>query len=132
MEKINFQYGKFIKAKKFGIYDGIKGVNSTPFDFLKLEPPKSEALINNGVKHVIMSFDKNRKKSLHSGLIPIGEGCFIGNNINEKGKKDFIFIYYEVAVKTMHFFIVKNRNPRNKSNFGIELLQYFRSLDLIN
>lgn len=123
MKKFNFQHFRFIKTERIGIYDKFDEDISNPFNFLKFEHPRSQILIDNGVKSVLMSW-KNRKKILHTGLIPISENYFIGNNLNSNSKKDFILIYHDKMNLIFHLFIVKNRNPKKKTKFGLELMEY--------
>ncbi|MBX9448809.1 MAG: hypothetical protein KL787_03435 [Taibaiella sp.] len=88
------------------------------------ERPKSDYLIRARAKHVIQSWkNKGKDKILHTGLIPIYRNVYIGNNENEKGKLDFILIIITNDCLDVHFFLVKNRNPKNKTDFGYLLYQ---------
>ncbi|HCA06803.1 hypothetical protein [Chryseobacterium sp.] len=118
-----FQYFQYIKSGIKGIFDKIQSDEHYLFDFLKFEPPKEQRLIDAGVTDVLMSFDRQRKKILHTGLIPIDFNLYIGNNLNEKGKKDFIIVYYHQNTQILHFFYFPNSNPKNKSKFSIDVLK---------
>ncbi|WP_185249416.1 hypothetical protein [Chryseobacterium bernardetii] len=85
--RIKFQHFQYIKSGRKGVFDKIQSNEPYLFDFLKFEPPKDQRLIDAGVTNVLMSFDRQRKKILHTGLIPIDFNLDIGNNLNEKGKK---------------------------------------------
>lgn len=123
VNRIKFQHFKYVKSGRKGIFDKITSDRLYLFDFLKFEPPKDQCLIDAGVTDVLMSFDKQRKKILHTGLIPIDFNLYIGNNLNEKGKKDFIIVYYHHDTQILHFFYFPDRIPKNKLKFSIEILK---------
>lgn len=120
---IKFQHFQYIKSGRKGVFDKIQSHEPYIFDFLKFEPPKDQRLIDAGVTDVLMSFDRQRKKILHTGLIPIDFNLYIGNNLNGKGKKDFIIIYYHQNTQILHFFYFPDRNPKNKSKFSTDVLK---------
>ncbi len=123
--RIKFQHFQYIKSRRKGVFDKIQSNEPYLFDFLKFEPPKDQRLIDAGVTNVLMSFDRQRKKILHTGLIPIDFNLYIGNNLNEKGKKDFIIVYYHQTTQILHFFYFPNRDPKNKLKFCTEILKNY-------
>ncbi|MDR3026614.1 hypothetical protein [Chryseobacterium sp.] len=120
---IKFQHFQYIKSGRKGVFDKIQNHEPYIFDFLKFEPPKDQRLIDAGVTDVLMSFDRQRKKILHTGLIRIDFNLYIGNNLNGKGKKDFIIVYYHHNTQILHFFYFPDRNPKNKSKFSTDVLK---------
>ncbi len=130
---IKFEYCVFNKSTKIGIFDKDKSVTEFEFDFIKFSKPKANYLIENDVAEVVQSWKKegNRKfKTLHSGLFNLGNGIYVGNNINQNGKKDFLLLKYVKDKQQIHFFLVKNRNPKNINHFVIELLESIKNLNL--
>jgi hypothetical protein len=131
---INFEHCLFQKSAIKGVFNKKKSKDEFVFDFIKFSKPKANYLIENGVVEVVQSWKligKHKVKILHSGLFNLGNGIYIGNNINEKNKKDFILLHYEKEEQQIHFFLVKNRNPKNKTQFANELIEYFKLLNLL-
>lgn len=122
--EVKFQHFQYIQSGIKGIFDKIQSNEPYLFDFLKFEPPKDQRLINAGVKEVVMSFNKQRKKILHTGIILIDFNLYIGNNLNQRNKKDFIIVYFHQKTAILHFFYFPDRNPKNKSKFSIEILKH--------
>lgn len=120
---VQFHHFQYIKSGRKGIFDKIQTSEPYLFDFLKFEPPKDQRLVNAGVTEMVMSFDKQRKKILHTGIIPIDINLYIGNNLNKKKKKDFIIVYYHQKTEILHFFYFPERNPKNKLNFSVDILK---------
>lgn len=127
MKRLKFQASLFEKSSIKGIFDKTKDGKNFLFDFIKFSKPKSDYLINNGVIHVAQSWKEEngiKQKILHTGLIQIQTriGTFLyGNNLNQKGKKDFILISV-LRNDKVKMYVVKNRNPRNKSKFAMQLI----------
>lgn len=127
MAEVKFEHYRYHHSGKKGIFDKIPTSEFYPFEFLKFEPPRDPRLINSGAVAVVMSF-KNRKKILHTGIIEINPNIFIGNNLKENGKKDFIIIYHNKPI--IHFFLFKNKNPRNKTEFALKIISYLKEQKL--
>lgn len=130
---INFEYCLFQKSAIKGVFNKKKSGEEFEFDFIKFSKPKANYLIENDVAEVVQSWKKegNRKlKTLHSGLFNLGNGIYVGNNINQNGKKDFLLLKYVKDKQQIHFFLVKNRNPKNINRFVIELLESIKNLNL--
>lgn len=127
MKKVKFEYCLFQKSDIKGIYDKVVKDTIFPFEFLKFEKPRSNYLLNTGVAHVLQSWaDKGKVKTLHTGLIPLGNGIYIGNNVNEVGKLDFILLVYDKTNKQIHFFLLKNRKPKCKTQFANHFIEKIR------
>jgi hypothetical protein len=62
------------------IYDLVTTSSTfSKFKYFRLEIPKQDYLLKQGVKYVCESWNKGYK-TLHTGLIPIGiDGCYYGN-----------------------------------------------------
>jgi len=125
MKKINYEYAVFQKAIIKRTYDKKDLFPKFPFSFIRFSEPRQDYLINNGATNVMQSFENNIKV-LHTGLIPIYEGFMYGNNINEKGKLDFIIIEYDGINEEVHFWLFKNRKPKNKTKFTEKFIYQLR------
>lgn len=124
MKKIKYEYCLFQKSIIKGIYD--KAVKQTifPFEFLKFEKPREKYLLSKGVTDVVESWKyKGKEKILHTGLIPLGNGIYIGNNIKDMGRLDFILLVNDNSKKQIHFFLINNKKPKNKKLFAYQLLK---------
>ncbi|MDB5226447.1 MAG: hypothetical protein JWN78_640 [Bacteroidota bacterium] len=120
MRKSNFIHASFFRSEKQRNIFDLDNLSEFPFPFLRFEPPRDPRLICGGAKHVIESFVK-RNKVLHSGLIPISNCIFYGNNLNEQNKTDFLIIIFDKK-DTIEVYLFPNRNPINKSKFTFEFL----------
>ena len=131
MKKVSYEYGKFIKSNIYGVYDLIDGY-TFPFYFLKFSEPKENYLKNNGAVHVMQSWEKGNEKikTLHTGLIPLGNGYFFGNNLNNKNKLDFIVMGYLSKTKEIEFWLIKNHNPRQKKRFAEKFITNLKTSTL--
>lgn len=129
MKKVQFEYGLFEKSTTKGVYDIVGNKLDFPFYFLKFSAPKSQYLLDNGAVHFVQSWtegkEREREKTLHSGLIPIDEpNFFYGDCRNNKGKKDFILIRWVPEKSQVHFWLIKNCNPKNKKSFTKNFISY--------
>ncbi|PQJ79553.1 hypothetical protein [Polaribacter porphyrae] len=133
--KIEFDYWTYKRGLNGNTFDCKSKRCRSPFRFLKISEPKSQYLINGGVSFVVQSWNKSREKILHSGMIPFQsiscEGFYYGNNLNKKGKKDFILLYHDSNLDEVTFFLIKNKCPRNKSKFAEQLIIYFNQIKCI-
>lgn len=126
MSEYRFECARFQKSPKHkGVYDLIEN-DSFPFYFVKYSKPKRDYLIENNAEVVIQSWrEKDKeKKSLHSGLIHIESDFYFGNNINQKGKLDFIIVRFLPKKEQMLFWLFKNQKPRNKTLFTERFISY--------
>jgi len=123
-KRIKYTCCTFEKSSIEGIFNK---TSSSPFqyDFIKFSEPKADYLIKYGTAYVIQSWETEnniRSKTLHTGLIYIGNSEFLfGDNINLSGKKDFLLLRI-IKPKKVILYSVKNRNPRNKIKFSHELI----------
>jgi hypothetical protein len=133
-DNLKFEYCLFQKSAIKGVFNKKNANDTFAFNFIKFSKPKADYLIESGVVEVVQSWKsigKHKIKTLHSGLFNLGEGIYIGNNINEKDKKDFILLYVKDK-NQIQFFLVKNCNPKkNKFVFTMDLFEHFKSLNLI-
>lgn len=134
-ENLKFDHCLFQKSAIKGVFNKKNANETFPFSFIKFSKPKADYLIENGVCDVVQSWkleNRYRIKTLHSGLFNLGEGIYIGNNINDKEKKDFILLYVKDK-NQIQFFLIKNCNPKkHKFVFAMDLFEHFKSLNLIN
>ncbi len=102
--------------------------NKLPFE-LKVEPSQKEFLIKQGAKNVITGRIKEGKREFFSGLIPLKETSFEGNDYESiKGQKKLSLIIFDflesskiLNVYYFNHFYIHNRAERMK--FCIHFLQ---------
>ncbi|MGX1024976.1 hypothetical protein [Psychroflexus sp. MBR-150] len=125
MREYKFEFARFQKSPKHkGIYDLIEN-DLFPFYFVKCSKPKRDYLIENNVEVVIQSWGiEKENKSLHTGLIHVESDFHFGNNINQKGKLDFIIVRFLPEKEQLLFWLFKNLKPRNKSKFSEQFISY--------
>ncbi len=123
MKRIKYEYCLFrANRRRKGIFDKEDFMNKIEFDFLKLETPRQAYLINMGAKYVIESWTaKGKTKNLHTGLFPLGRNIFIGDVPRTERIKDFILVIIDDNRTDIHFFLVRNKNPKRKQEFGVKL-----------
>lgn len=119
MREYKFEFARYgMSSKRKGIYDLLEN-DQFPFSFIKITRPISDYLIQNNAQHVIQSWSSVDKsnKALHSGLILVGSDFFYGNNLNSKGKLDFIIVRFIHSKNQMLVWLFRNKKPRNKTRF---------------
>lgn len=127
MKRIKYESCYFVKSTIKGVFDKENQNQKFPFSFLKFSKPKSSYLIRNGVSEVVQSWGNQngfKEKILHTGLIRVNtnqSNLMYGNNLNSRGKKDFILLEI-LNENTCVLYLVKNRNPRNKTKFSLSLI----------
>ena len=132
MSAIRVQHCEYSQSKKSNdVYDLVGDKKRTDIHFIRVELPKEEFLKNQRAKYVIQSF-KGKKKILFTGLIPLGQNFYYGDNVNVDGKKDLLIVFYNKRRKSnLQVFTFKNRNPRNKINFINEFFEHLISMELL-
>lgn len=132
MSTIRFQQFVFHQNKsRSNTYDIAKDkkAKKLDFQFIRLTEPKESYLIQRGAKFVMQSFVGN-KKILHSGLVPFSdkEGFYYGDYLKENNKRDFLIIYKDDKNQKILFYVIPNRNPKDKESFALSfskhLIQY--------
>ncbi len=106
------------KARLKNTYNKAEKNKNYPFNFLKFSEPRSDYLIKGGATIVVQSWNSKRQKVLHSGLIPFSLNYYYGNNINKKGRKDFIIVHFEEKGKIVRLWKLNDKNPKNKKKFA--------------
>ncbi|WP_312765318.1 hypothetical protein [Epilithonimonas sp.] len=132
MSEIRVQYCEYsLNKKSDNIYDLVGNKKRTDIHFIRVELPKEEFLKNQRAKYVIQSF-KGKEKILFTGLIPLGQNFYYGDNVHSNGKKDLIIVFYNKRRKSnLQVFTFKNRNPRNKINFINMFFEHMIRMELL-
>lgn len=95
--------------------------NKLPFE-LKVEPTQEDRIRQQGAKNIITGKIKDGKREFFTGLIPLTQYCFMGDNCEYiKGQKKnslLIFIFSEDSLRlTVYYFnhyFIHNRTERIK------------------
>ncbi len=131
MSLIKFQYCKYsLRKKSTSVYNLVGDKRKSDIPFIRVELPKEDFLKNQKAKYVIQSF-KGNKKTLFTGLIPIGDNYYYGDNINSTGKKDFLIVCYNRVRREIQLYIFKNRNPKNKTVFINDFFEHLIQMQLL-
>lgn len=132
MRKIPIKHCEYsLRKKSATVYDLVGCKKNSNIPFIRVELPKEDFLKNHGAKYVIQSF-KGGKKTLFTGLISLGRNFYYGDNINSKGKKDFLIVYYNrIRKSNVQVYIFKNRNPRNNKNSINALFEHLNLMGLL-
>ena len=110
-----------------GIFDLDNKNEFSKFQYFRLETPKAEYLIRQGVKYVLESWE-NSKKTLHTGLIPIGiNNCYYADHLEMKGERKIhslmiIFIDIEKGITKILYF---NHYSKKSTNMSINFCRNY-------
>jgi hypothetical protein len=90
-----------------GIFDLAKKAD-LPFQFFKLEKPRSTYLKRRKAKAVIQSWNTFGAKILHTGLIQVAKDWYFGDNFGEEThtRKDFIVAHFRRTTKGNRAFLI--------------------------
>ncbi len=118
---------KFSQRRDSNTYDLVGDQKVSDIPFVRVELPNKEFLKKQRAEFVLLSF-KNNKKVLFTGLIPLGENYYYGDNVKLTGKKDFLIVYYNPKRKILHLYTIKNHKPKKKADFANEFIEYLGSV----
>lgn len=126
-DKIVCRRSKFSQRRDSNTYDLVGDKKVSDISFIRVELPKKDFLKKQRAKFVLQSF-KDNKKVLFTGLIPVGENYYYGDNVKLTSKKDFLIVYYNPRRKVLHLYIIENYKPKKKAVFANDFIDYLGSI----